>query len=106
MISLNFIFTNTDHRLIRKFKETTKVIFPKIFQIKECLLSSPWPFILNKAEVDSIRFISMGKELEDGRSLLSYPFLGRSLPMPVHVQVILFKTPRLDPRCCESCYII
>ncbi|OMJ80553.1 hypothetical protein SteCoe_19149 [Stentor coeruleus] len=100
MISLNFIFPNTDQRIVKKYKSTDK-----IYQIKESLLSN-LPSNINKNTIDYMRFFSMGKELSDSKTLSAYPLPDPSHPMPIHVHLLYLQTARVTPMCCDLCYIL
>ena len=65
-----------------------------------------WPVQIDKAQVDYLRFFSMGKELEDNKTLKDYPLPDPSHPMPVHVHITYSQTPLVNPNCCGSCCII
>ena len=61
---------------------------------------------IDKGSIDSMRFFSMGKELDDEKSLSDYPIPDPSHSMPVHVHLIISQTPRVDASCCGFCDII
>lgn len=48
----------------------------------------------------------MGKELDDGKPLSSYPLPDPSHPMPIHVHLLYLQTARITPMCCGSCNIV
>ena len=106
MISLNFIFSNIDERIGKQFKDSTQVKTSYIYEIKEFLLNNLWPKQIDKNKVEYIRFLSMGKELEDAEPLSSYPLPDPSHPLPVHVHIKYSDTQRANPNCCGGCSII
>ena len=103
MIHITFIFPNTEFRVQKQYKSSEKVSLNQIYRIKENLLASSLPSQFDKNSIEYLRFFSMGKELEDGKTLKSYPLPDPSHPMPIHVHVICNNTPKINSTCCGFC---
>lgn len=105
MISLNFIFPNSENRVQKNYKGSQKVIDIQVYQVKENLICAGLPGQTDKNSIDYLRFFTMGKEMEDNKTLSSYPLHDPTHPLPIHVHVVYSQTPKLNSNCCGFCVV-